>query len=254
MAVHAVTTKGQMVEPLPSAGILISVTAGVTRRVGRVLGVVLAALAAGHVVAMLWSDALGNLSVLNLVNEVSVGTWVSTVALLACAVLSTCAAMLARRERSRWVANWWLLAGVFALMSLDEVAAIHERFSTPVRRTLGADADFLYYAWVIPALLFVAVFFAVQVRFLRNLDAATRRGLVLAGLAFVVGAAGLEMVEAALETDGLQHTVGYLWLVLVEELMETGAIMWAGCILLAHLVRRFGQPVITLEPAIRPAG
>lgn len=219
----------------------IVVTPSLTRPLGRAFVVVLAVLAVGHVVAMLWSDVIGHLGVLSLVQETSVGTWVTSVVHLLCAVLATIGARLARRERSRWVANWYLLAALFALMSLDEVAAIHERFSTPVRQVLGTGGGALYYAWVIPALLFAVAFFLLQVGFLRSLDARTRRNLIRAGLLFVAGAAGLEMVEAVLETQGLQHGTVYLSLVMAEELMELGAILWVVCTLADHLLRRVGE-------------
>ncbi|WP_298459518.1 hypothetical protein [uncultured Cellulomonas sp.] len=239
-------TRAQAVPSPPRREIVVAPT--LTGRLARLFVVVLAVLAAGHLVAMLWSDVVGHLSVLSLVQETSVGTWVTSMVHALCAILATIGARLARREGSRWAPNWYGLAALFALMSLDEVAAIHERFSTPVRQVLGTGGGPLYYAWVIPALLFGLVFLLVQVGFLRSLDTRTRRNLILAGLLFVAGAAGLEMVEAVLETQGLQHGVAYLSLVLVEELLELGAIMWVACTLVGDLLRRVGQVRLQLGP------
>lgn len=78
------------------------------------------------------------------------------------------------------------------------------------------------------------VFLLYQLRFLRSLKR-TGRDLCLAGLVFVVGAAGFEMAQGVLRDD---NGSGSTWDVfpVCEELLESGGTMWALRILLAHLL------------------
>jgi len=206
------------------------------RRLAVVLAVVLLLTGAAHVGGTMLGP---HVSVLDLGAEQSVGTWVTSVVHLLCAVLAGCGALVARNRGSRWVPNWLLLAAVFGAMSVDEVAAAHDRLLEPVRDLLGTTGVF-YYAWVIPALVVGAVFLAVQVRFLAALGAATRRGLLVAGAVFVAGAAGLEMAEGWLASGGHRASALYDLLVMTEELLELGSIMAAACILLRPLLRELG--------------
>jgi len=213
---------------------------GAIRRLSLVFAVMLVGVGLAHVVGAV----LLKISVLDLGTEQAVGTWVTSGLHTTCAVISATAALLARRAGSRWQRNWWLLAAAFALMSVDEVAAVHDRLLEPLRHALHTGGVF-YYAWVVPALVFGALFLVVQLRFLAALDRATRRGLVAAGALFVAGAAGMEMIEGWLASDGHRGSAVYELLVTVEELAEMGAMMLAVCVLLRHLVDTYGAPRIT---------
>ncbi len=215
----------------------VTLTSGHVRGVSRVLLAVLAALAAGHVV-FLAVPSLHLLSIADLSEERSFGTWVGSSLHLACAALAAGGALLARRDQSRWAANWWLLAVVFLVMSADETASGHDRLVAPLQDRLGTTGVLLY-PWVVGGLLAAAVFLVVQLRFVRSLGRAGGR-LVMAGAVFVAGAAGLEMVEGLVASPGGpgRDTLLYGVLVMAEELMETGALAWVVCILLGYLVTR----------------
>lgn len=220
-------------EPLPRSAEL-GIGARSLARLRAAFALVLVVLAAGHAV---WAvTGRSGLAFLDLGQEQSVGTWVTSVLHLASGLLSGAAAVLAHRAGSRWARNWWLLAVAFAFMSMDEVAALHDRTLGPLRELLGTGGV-LYYAWVIPAFLVGAVFLAVQVGFLRHLGSPTGRDLVLAGVVFVTGAGGLEMAEGLLASQDQQGSAVFGVLILIEELMELGAIMWVVCILLRHLTQ-----------------
>lgn len=205
------------------------------RAVGRVLAVVLAGLGAGHVLFLL-VPSVQLLDVFDLSREQSFGTWVASSLHLACAALSAVGAVVAGRAGSRWAGNWWLLAAAFLVMSVDETAAVHDRLVEPLQSTFGTSGALLY-PWVVVAGLLGLVFLVVQLRFIRHLGRPTGRDLVLAGIVFVAGAAGLEMIEgvvassAGLGRDSLLYDV----LVLLEETCELGAVMWVVLILGRHL-------------------
>lgn len=215
------------------------------RRLGAVLAVLLLGIAVAHLVG---TTVPGRISVLDLGAEQSVGTWVSSALHASAAVLAAVAALLARRVHGgRWERSWWLLAAVFAVMSVDEVAAVHDRLLGPVRAALGTTGVF-YYAWVIPALALGAVFLLLQIRFLVSLDRSTRLGLLGAGALFVAGAAGMEMAEGWLASVGRRDSLLFDVLVTVEEVAEIGALSLAVCVLLRHVLDTFGTPRLVFSP------
>ena len=232
----------------------------VLRRAGRVAAVVVVLLALGHAATLVLPARLqaqqdwGLLSFLDLSNEKSVGTWVTSVLHLTCALLAAGGAVLARRTGSRWSRNWWLLAVVFAAMSLDEVAALHDRLVNPLQSALGTSGPLLY-AWVVPGALVGIAFLAVQAGFLRHLGRETGLRLVLAGAVFAVAAVGLEMVEGVVDSAGGRDSAGYSLLVLVEETLEVAAVLWVAAILVRHLRGRLraGAAGAVAGPVAAPA-
>lgn len=120
--------------------------------------------------------------------ESNVPTWYSSALLLGCAVLAGLLAALARRAGSRDAGAWTGLAAVLALLSLDEIAVLHERLGGPAGGVLGdAARGPLRFAWVVPGVLLVLVAGIVLLGFVRRLPSPTRRLVVTAA------AEGLEM-------------------------------------------------------------
>lgn len=236
--------------PAPRTGpaTSLTLTPALVRSLSWVFAVVLVALGAGHVL-YLSASSVGVLNIFDLSNEQSFGTWVGSTLHLGCAVLSAVGALLARQQRSRWAPNWWLLALVFLVMSVDETAAGHDRLVAPLQDRFDTTGALLY-PWVVVAGVLGLVFLVVQLRFLRSLGR-TGRDLVLAALVFVGGAAGLEMVEGVVASPGGpgEESLLYALLVMAEELMEVGALMWVVAILLTHLIAWLDRPRVVLVPS-----
>ena len=96
------------------------------------------------------------------------------------------------------------------LLSLDELARIHETLIRPVRRLLNTSGLF-YYAWIIPGLILVAAFLLVYVRFLANQPQRLRWGLIISGAVFVAGAIGFEALSATFaDNRGISDTAAVL--------------------------------------------
>lgn len=192
---------------------------------------------------------LGVVPFLNLNQEAALGTWVASILLLTCSLLSAASAWVTRSTEPAWQRSWWLLSAVFLLMSLDEVATVHDRLSPALQAALGTSGV-LYFAWVIPALALGLASLVYQLRFLRHLGR-TGRDLVLAGVVFVTGAAGFEMAQGVFRDDG---GAGSPWDVFptMEELLEFAGIMWALPILLSYLLTHLPRP--PAPPAWVPAG
>lgn len=114
--------------------------------------------------------------------------------LLICGVWLGAIALHERQIGSRWWRHWAFLAMTFVLMSYDEAAQLHEKLIEPLRELLGVDG-FFYYAWVIPGMIVVAIFFVVYLPFLYHLPRVFAGLFLLSGAIYVSGAIGLEMIS-----------------------------------------------------------
>lgn len=119
--------------------------------------------------------------------EQNIPTWYSSSLLLACSVLLFLIAAATKREGGPRVNHWRALGLGFLYISLDEVASIHEHAGW---LRLGGV---LYFSWVIPAAIVVALVGASYLRFLQHLPPATRARFLLAGAIYVGGAVGMEL-------------------------------------------------------------
>jgi hypothetical protein len=173
--------------------------------------------------------------------ELSFPAWYSSVAILACSGLLAVIALAERRARSRYAAHWLGLAVIFLLMSIDELAAVHEMFIVPMRRHFGASGLF-HYGWVVPALFFVACFGIAYVRFVfLHLDARARLRFIAAGLIYVGAALGLELVEGPVDVYFGLQSVPARAAVAVEETLEMLGIVVFLFALLSYIGEHVGE-------------
>ena len=197
--------------------------------VGRVWTVLLAAvgvLVAGHVVGMVFIHGLGHDHVFGLVpmfsldGESNLPAWFSGGILAFSALLLLITALAERRRGEPWI-GWMGLAVIFAFLSLDEVAVVHERLGWAAGDLAGAEGTLQEYAWVAVYLPVVALIGLAYLRFLARLAPPIRNGMLLAALLYVGGAAGIEVLGSPFwNDDATQRGWPYLALVGVEETLE----------------------------------
>jgi hypothetical protein len=132
-------------------------------------------------------------NLLDLDSERSISTWFSSSTLLFCSVLLTVIASHHGQEDTRYGRRWKILAVIFLFMSLDEATSLHGMMS----RLLSAldVGGFLYYAWVIPGTAFVLVFALSYRKFFLDLPSKSRRLFAIAGILYIGGALGMEMIS-----------------------------------------------------------
>ncbi len=162
-----------------------------------VLFLTFASLAAQFFIYMWGREGLlAILPAFNVGEDANIPTWYSSFALLLCSILLATIAAAKKRHSDRYTLHWSALSIIFLLMSIDEVAAIHETISVA---PLGFTASgFFYFSWVIPGAVFVFIVALAYLRFLTNLPKKTRRLFLAAGALFVVGALGADMLSARL--------------------------------------------------------
>lgn len=167
-------------------------------------------------------------------------------------LLNACLLLLigysARVGKQPFVAHWFGIAAVFLFLALDEEIAIHDTLSPLLESALNTSGA-LSYAWVIPYLAVIAVLGVIYIRFMFSLPMTTLRWFIPAAVVYIMGAAGLEMVEAKLCGGGDCPAIywPYLALVAIEEIMEMLGLLLFTRGLLGHL----SNPVHTAAPVFR---
>ena len=150
--------------------------------------------------------------------ENNIPTYFSTVLLLLAFLLLLIIAILKKRQGNKYALHWKMLAFVFLFLSLDEAASIHELVSYHMGKTLGTSG-LLYYAWVIPATIFVGICGGLYRGFLLHLPTKTRRLFLLAALVYIGGALGVEFIKAYYaDLQGESFTFNLI--VVVQETLE----------------------------------
>lgn len=155
---------------------------------------------------------------LSLSYESNLPTWYAASLLLSCAILLGVIAGDAGAHLRR---HWWALAILFAYISLDESAELHERLGG-----LIGTGGVLYFDWVIPAAVIVMAIGLAYVPFLRRLPAAARRHFVIAGAIYVGGALIMELPLGWWTERAGPDNLTYALIDWVEETLELTGITW----------------------------
>lgn len=161
--------------------------------------------------------------------EANLPTWFSSALLFACALGAALMAARAKkgsieRRGYRWV------AGLLLVVSADETVALHERCAAALFPSLADHGIARGWVWALGAGIVLALL-AVLLPFLRALAARVRWALVRAGVVYVTGALGFEMIGQRYAAAHGWHDPIYVGLAAIEELLEM-----SGCVLFLHAV------------------
>ena len=163
-------------------------------------------------------DYLKILTVFDLNEEGNLAAWYSSFTLLLSSTLLGLIACDAVHKRDQYRLHWIVLAIIFLYLSIDETAMLHERTMRRLRNALGLGG-FFYYSWVVIAIPALLVLACSYFRFLMVIQPAVRNPIVLAGVLYVAGALGVEMVEGYYH-EAYGYTATYAMIVAVEETLE----------------------------------
>jgi hypothetical protein len=167
-----------------------------------VLFITLAGLAARFALYM-WGDVefLQPLRIFDVGEERSIPTWFESLQFLLCSILLAVVAVAKKQRNDRYSLHWSVLSIILLLLSLDEVASIHEAIGQQSERLLHSITGLtpggaIKFFWVVPGAIFVIIVLLAYLRFLADLPQSTRRFFLFAGALFVLGALGIEMLTA----------------------------------------------------------
>ena len=174
-------------------------------------------------------------SVFLLGEDSGIATWYAAAVLAMCAAALAACSMVEPNKRP-----WRLVAIVFAALSVDEVAMIHERGGMTVKWLVPSVTEiggFLRYAWVFLGIPFVLVLAVVLWRWFFSLPSQTRTLFALAAVLYVGGALGIEMLNAYIDSQVGALTHAYQMSTVVEETCEMAGTCVFLYALLNHLRR-----------------
>jgi hypothetical protein len=167
-----------------------------------VLLITLAGLAARFAMYMWGQEAfLQSLRIFDVGEERSIPTWFESIQFLLCSILLAVIAATKKQRNDRYILHWSVLSIILLLLSLDEVASIHEAIGQLSEHLLHNITGFtpsgaISVFWVVPGAVFVFIVLLAYLRFLADLPQSTRRLFLFAGALFVLGALGFEMLSA----------------------------------------------------------
>jgi hypothetical protein len=127
--------------------------------------------------------------------ENNLPTWLSSTNLLICTVLAALITKAKQAQRDAYTHYWFGLCLTFLYLSVDEAASIHEATINPVKDLVGATSGAFFAAWVIPAMIAISIFAFLYLRFLFSLPRRIQALVVLAGILYVLGGVGFEMLS-----------------------------------------------------------
>lgn len=135
----------------------------------------------------------------------NIPTWYSSVTLLMCSVLLAIVAVFKRSDGDPYTLRWGALSVILLLMSVDELAQMHEIMGSMLKAASIEYAGLhpsglVFFVWVIPGAIFALVIALAYIKFLLHLPAKIRILFLLAGSMYVTGALLLEMVSARQES------------------------------------------------------
>jgi hypothetical protein len=199
------------------------------RASGLVVVLLLAASLAGQLHAR-WigeSRTRGLAAFVDVNREENLPTAVSTLALLLASGLA--AAIAAERRRAAWrqALGWMGLAVIFAYLAVDEIGRLHERYRLPWTTAPRSMAEARVAPWIVIGVVVVVVVGLTYLPFLACLPSRTRARFVAAGIAFVGGAIGVELLDDLLVAGGVYSKRGFLHAVAttVEEGLEMAGVL-----------------------------
>jgi hypothetical protein len=150
------------------------------------------------------------------------------------------------REGKSFRRSWAGLAGIFALLSIDETCSLHEQLSAVLERSSLHLHGFLRFAWVVPGLVFACAVGLVYLRFLWHLPRSMRIRFIVSGAIYVGGAVGMEMVGAKYADRFGDDNLMFQVFSTIEELMEMVGIAMFMIALLDHAATHIGQITVTI--------
>jgi hypothetical protein len=168
-------------------------------------------------------------------NEQTVAAWFSSVLLLLCGLVPFHIGTLKRRFAEPYATHWLFLGFIFFGLSIDESVGFHESLIDPMRALFETRGIFLY-AWIIPAIVGVLVVGLAYLGFVLHLEGHCRNRIIAAGIVFLSGAVGFEMVEGAFASFYASHLLIYETAVHLEDTLE-----FAGILLFLHTMLRYAQ-------------
>lgn len=178
--------------------------------------------------------------IFNLDEEYNIPSCFESGTLLFCSMLLFIIAINKRKSNDRFRFHWSLLAIIFFLMSVDELMSFHENVGGHVR-SMFHTGGFLYFAWVLPAIIFLIILAFIYFKFIFALAAKYRNLFIIAGVIYVIGALGFEMLGGEIRKLYMEKSFNYAVMTNIEEVFEMTGILIFTYALLDYIKVNIGE-------------
>ncbi len=176
----------------------------------------------------------------NLNSESNIPTTFSVLLLALCALLLALIALLMRTRREKFALHWGLLSLGFLYMAFDESAMLHELSMQGLTKTFGTGpAGIFTFSWVLLMVILVPLLVIVFLKFFRSLPPGSRRRFALAGLIYVVGSVGFEMLGGVVVHYFSKQSRWFFMEYTVEESLEMLGLIIFIYALLLHIFENY---------------
>ncbi|WP_147383224.1 hypothetical protein [Pontibacter oryzae] len=169
-------------------------------------------------------NAWGIIPQFELDGEKNIPTYFSSFILILSSILLFTISLVKKHERNKYTKHWRLLAFVFLYMSVDESAGLHEMFIYPLRDHFQL-AGIFYFSWVIVGAAVVLILGLYYLRFLLELNPKLRLRMISAGMVYVGGALGVELLGGYYYDANGGHNLTYSLITTVEETLEITGVL-----------------------------
>lgn len=179
------------------------------------------------------------IKLLNVNLEANLPTYFSALILLGNAILLAFIAFGSKALGKKFW-HWIGLSAIFVFISLDEMIQIHEQLRAPME-ALFNTSGLLYFAWFIPYLAIVVFIGVAYFKFMMRLPKKILKLFILAGIVFITGAVGMEMLGGKHAEIHGEDTLTYCLMYSFEEFLEMagGAIFFYA--LISYIELKFGK-------------
>lgn len=140
--------------------------------------------------------------------------------------------------------HWLGLSTIFIFLAFDEMIQIHEQLRAPME-ALFNTSGLLYFAWFIPYLAITILIFIAYFKFMMRLPKQILKLFIIAGVLYVGGAVGMEMLGGWHSEIHSEYTFTYAMMYSIEELLEmSGAVVFFYA-LISHITTSFKSCLVT---------
>jgi hypothetical protein len=181
----------------------------------------------------------GIVKLFDLDGEVNIPEMYQTLGLVACAVLLFAIAAHERATGSPLRRYWIVLAWMFLFLSVDSGCSIHNNFHVYTAHSAAQEKKqgIFYFSWTLAYGLIMVPVGLWYLGFLFKLPRKTAIHIFVAGVIYVGGAMGMEMVFGSyLAHGGMKGSHYQLIFTTIEETMETVGTLLFIQVLLKHMV------------------
>ena len=129
-------------------------------------------------------------------------------------------AIRTKKLKKEFVTHWIFLGIVFIFLAADEFFVIHEDWMNPIRENLNTSG-LLYFAWIIPYIIFIIILFLAYLKFLKSLPRDIYLKFITSGSLYVFGGIVIESFGGKyMESHSWQKDNIYFMLITAEEMFE----------------------------------